>query len=336
MKNLVLASSSPQRRKLMKILGLPFIVSPSKAKEITRITKDCAHLVKTNALLKAQEVASRLQEGIVIGADTVVYSSKGRLILKPRDLQEAKKNLKELMARPHWVYSGVAVIDAKTGRKEVSVEKTKVFMTKLTDGQIDCYHKHVSPLDKAGGFDIEGKGALFIPRIEGCYFNVVGLPLAKLAEMLKKFGVNALFSCFLFLFSSVCRADAVSPQVCHLDNCVSVEVVSKVDDMERGLMFRTGLDQNKGMLFVFAIDDEYKFWMKNMHFNLDILWISHEGRIVYIGQNIPACSVDPCPVYDPGKIARYVLEINSGYAASHHWKLGDKLQITVIPAKAGT
>ena len=192
MKKLILASASPQRRKLMKILGLPFVVIPSQAQEITTITKGCAHLVKTNALLKAQEVAQRMKQGIIIGSDTVVLSSKGRLILKPRDLQEAKKNLKELMAHPHWVYSGVAIIDAKTGRQEIGVEKTKVFMTKLSDEAIGRYHKLVSPLDKAGGFDIEGKGALFIPRIEGCYFNVVGLPLAKLAAMLKKFGVHVL------------------------------------------------------------------------------------------------------------------------------------------------
>ena len=192
MKKIILASGSPQRRKLMKILGLPFTVCPSRAKEISDITKGCAHLVKTNALLKALDVAGRLRRGIVIGSDTVVYSSKGRLILKPRNLREAKANLKELMARPHWVYSGVAIVDARTGRKELGVEKTKVFMTKLTDAQIGRYHKFVSPLDKAGGFDIEGKGALFIGRIEGCYFNVVGLPLAKLASMLKKFGVNVL------------------------------------------------------------------------------------------------------------------------------------------------
>jgi len=192
MKKIILASASPQRRKLMKILGLPFIVRPSRAQEISTITKDCAHLVKVNALLKAQEVASRLGKGIVIGSDTVVYSSKGRLILKPRDLKEAKKNLKELMVAPHWVYSGVAVIDAATGRKVVDYEKTKVFMTSLSDGAIDRYHQLVPPLDKAGGFDIEGTGALFIPRIEGCYFNVVGLPLAKLSEMLKIFGVYAL------------------------------------------------------------------------------------------------------------------------------------------------
>jgi len=192
MKKIILASASPQRRNLMKILGIPFIVRPSRAKETSVITKDCAHLVKTNALLKAQEVALRLKEGIVIGSDTVVYSSKGRLILKPRDLKEAKKNLKELMAAPHWVYSGLAIIDAQTGRREIGFEKTKVFMTKLTDKEIDRYHRLVSPLDKAGGFDIEGTGALFIPRIEGCYFNVVGLPLAKLAAMLKNFGVKTL------------------------------------------------------------------------------------------------------------------------------------------------
>jgi len=192
MKKIILASASPQRRALMKILGLPFSVSPSRAAEKTRVTGGCAHLVQTNALRKALEVARRSRQGLVIGSDTVVYSSKKRLILKPRNLREAKKNLKELMAHPHWVYSGIAVVDAKTGQTEVGWEKTRVFMTKLSDKAIDRYHRFVSPLDKAGGFDIEGMGGLFIPRIEGCYFNVVGLPLSKLAEMLRKFGINVL------------------------------------------------------------------------------------------------------------------------------------------------
>ena len=106
-----------------------------------------------------------------------------------------------------------------------------------------------------------------------------------------------------------------------------MEVVSKQEDMERGLMYRSSLDQDKGMLFVFTNDDKYSFWMKNMHFNLDILWISLEGRIVFIGRNIPACTSDPCPVYVPDKEARYVLELNSGYTTSHHWKVGDKLDL---------
>ncbi len=192
MTKIILASASPQRRTLMKILGLPFTIKPSRAQEKTRITTNVVDLVKENAVIKAQEVANRLKSGLVIGCDTVVYSGQGRLILKPKDLSQAKKNLKELMAKPHYVYSGVAVVDVATGRTLVDYDKTKLFMRPLTDGAIDRYHSLVSPLDKAGGFDIEGKGGLFIPRIEGCYFNVVGLPLAKLAVMLEKFGVHVL------------------------------------------------------------------------------------------------------------------------------------------------
>jgi predicted Zn-dependent protease len=102
------------------------------------------------------------------------------------------------MSAPHWVYTGVALIDTSTGDTLVDYEKTKVFMTALDDKEIDRYHKEVPPMDKAGGFDIEGRGGLFIPRIEGCYFNVVGLPLAKLAQMLKKFGVHALMLAVMF------------------------------------------------------------------------------------------------------------------------------------------
>ena len=193
MKKLILASKSPQRRKLMKILGLPFtICSPGRVAEITRLSKGCAHLVQTNALSKARDVALRTRQGIVIASDTVVCSARGRLILKPKTIQEAKKNLKELMAKPHWVYSGLALIEVPGGHCELGWEKTKVFMTRLSDEAISRYYKFISPLDKAGGFDIEGRGALFIPRIEGCYFNVVGLPLAKLSAMLKKFGVHVL------------------------------------------------------------------------------------------------------------------------------------------------
>jgi septum formation protein len=191
-KRLVLASASPQRYKLMKIFGLPFTVKPSRAEEVMALTKGVAHLVEHNALLKAREVAGRVKNSIVIGSDTVVYSAKKRLILKPKDLGEAKKNLKELMAAPHWVYSGVAVIDADTGKTLVTHDKTKLYMTPMSDKAIDQYHRRVSPLDKAGGFDIEGLGGLFIPRIEGCYFNVVGLPLATLARMLKQFGIEVL------------------------------------------------------------------------------------------------------------------------------------------------
>jgi len=139
--------------------------------------------------------------------------------------------------------------------------------------------------------------------------------------------------CFLFLFSGIGFAGTIPPQVCHNGNCVAVEVVSKQDDMERGLMYRTGLSPDKGMLFVFTFDDAHQFWMKNMHFNLDILWISKELRIVYIGQNIPACLADPCPVYTPDQSARYVLELNNGYTNVHHWQVGDQLDLKGVLEK---
>ncbi|MDE2028868.1 MAG: Maf family protein, partial [Candidatus Omnitrophica bacterium] len=88
MKRIILASQSPQRRKLMKILGIPFEVRPARVEEVSRMTKGCAHLVKVNALLKAREVAGHYGDGLVIGTDTVVYLSKGRIVLKPKDLKE--------------------------------------------------------------------------------------------------------------------------------------------------------------------------------------------------------------------------------------------------------
>jgi septum formation protein len=191
-KPLILASASPQRRNLMNLLGIPYTIRPSKSDEIEKITTTCAQFVKDNATLKARAVAKQVKKGIVIGADTTVYVGGKTTIGKPADLKEAKKNLKLLMSHPHWVYTGVAVIDVETGREIIDYEKTKIFMTKLSDDAIDRYYRHMSPLDKAGGFDIEGKGSVFIRRIEGCYFNVVGLPIAKLASMLKKVGVTVL------------------------------------------------------------------------------------------------------------------------------------------------
>lgn len=186
-----LASASPQRRKLLKFAGVRFTVRPSHVPEEQKIRSTCADLVKHNALIKAEHLARQLKKGIVIGADTVVYAG-GRIIGKPKNLKEAKQVLKVLFSRPQWVYTGVAVINAGTGKRVVDYEKTRIFMHQLSDEEIDRYHGITSPLDKAGGFDIEGRGGLFINRIEGCYSNVIGLPMARLRVMLKKFGVSIL------------------------------------------------------------------------------------------------------------------------------------------------
>lgn len=191
-KKIILASASPQRKKLLQAAGVKFAVLPSHAQELHKITSNCAGLVKHNALVKARAVASHLKQGIVIGADTIVYAGHGRIIGKPRNLKEAKRILRILFSGPQWVYTGVAVIDVKKRKTIVDHERTKIYMHPLSSQEIDRYHFKTTPLDKAGGFDIEGRGGLFINRIEGCYSNVIGLPMAKLRLMLKRVGVSIL------------------------------------------------------------------------------------------------------------------------------------------------
>lgn len=189
---IILASASPQRRKLLQAAGIPFRVLPSHVDELHKVTSNCAALVKHNALLKARAVARKVKTGVVIGADTIVYAGHRQIIGKPKNLKDAKRILKLLFSGPQWVYTGLAVIDAATRKTLVDHEKTRIYMLRLTGKEIDRYHGLTSPLDKAGGFDIEGRGGLFIRRIEGCYSNVIGLPMAKLRLMLKKFGVSLL------------------------------------------------------------------------------------------------------------------------------------------------
>lgn len=190
MKNIILASGSAQRKKLLAMAGLTFTVKKSGVDELDKIKTTCAALVKDNALLKARDVASKVKKGLVIGADTVVFDGGKMLIGKPKDLADARRILRRMFAKPHWVYTGVVIIDAQTGKELVEHEKTKVFMHKLTRQEMDRYHASITPLDKAGGFDIEGRGGTFIHRIEGCYTNVIGLPMVKMRVMLKSFGVE--------------------------------------------------------------------------------------------------------------------------------------------------
>jgi MAF protein len=198
MRKIYLASDSKARKKLLTILGLKFKVISSQAKEKkTRGRLTYPELVKNNALNKAKGVAGKVDSGIIIAADTIVVQGN-KIFGKPKDLKTAKKMLKKLSEKPQWLYTGIAVIDKDKQKALVDCEKTKIFMDKLTDKEIDNYFRQVSPLDKAGSFDIQGKGAFFIRRIEGCFYNVVGLPLRKLYLMLKKLDVKI----FVFLLST--------------------------------------------------------------------------------------------------------------------------------------
>lgn len=199
MRKIYLASKSPARRKLLRTFGFKFKTIATDVKETGSKDKlSYPGLVKKNALKKARAAAEKVKNGIIIAADTITVQDKN-VFGKPGNLKEARAMLKRLSARPQWVYTGLAVIDRDKKKTLLAYEKTKVFMDKISGPEIRNYFQRVSPLDKAGSFDIQGKGAFFIRRIEGCFYNVVGLPLAKLSGMLKKLGLKVFSVLFCLL-----------------------------------------------------------------------------------------------------------------------------------------
>ncbi len=200
MRKIYLASNSKARKQLLKLFGFKFKVLASRVKEERRPGSSYVSLVKRNALSKARDVARRVKNGVIIAADTIMVQD-GKVFGKPKNLKDAYLMLKRLSSSPQWVYTGIAVIDKDKNKPKVDYEKTKVYMDKLSVREIKDYFKSVSPLDKAGSFDIQGKGAFFIRRIEGCFYNVVGLPLRKLYKMLKAIGVGIFAVAFCLILS---------------------------------------------------------------------------------------------------------------------------------------
>ena len=192
---LILASSSPRRRELIQMLGLPVLTMSSGADESHPPQLSPAEIVKTLSQRKAEEARAKLrpqgQQGIVIGADTVVVKNN-QILGKPKNEEEAKAMLKLLQGSKHEVYSGIACMDAEQGRMNLAHRQTQVWLKPLTDAQIQAYINSGEPMDKAGAYGIQGLGAVFVDRIEGCYFNVVGLSLSLLSEMLRDFGIEVL------------------------------------------------------------------------------------------------------------------------------------------------
>lgn len=191
-KKIILASRSKARAALLRQAGLIFTVVASNAPEETRLNgRPVGRVVVKNALAKAREVAGRHPDAVIIAADTVALAG-AKIIGKPRTVGAAARALKTLSRTPQWVYTGLAVIDGASGRTITACEKTKVRMRPLSDAEIRAYFRRVSPLDKAGSFDIQGLGGVFVDRVEGCFYNVVGLPLSRLARILSLLGMNIL------------------------------------------------------------------------------------------------------------------------------------------------
>ncbi len=182
MRKIILASKSRARQKLLRRLGFKFKVVESGVKENHIAKGKISNLVIGNALKKAKDVAARFDSGIIIAADTVVLVGK-KIIGKPKNIKDAFNTLKLLSRKPQWVYTGLAVIDIDNKKQYTVYEKTRVYMRPLKDAEIRDYFRQVSPLDKAGGFDIQGRGKMFVERVEGCFYNVVGLPIKKLMKL---------------------------------------------------------------------------------------------------------------------------------------------------------
>ena len=188
---IVLASSSPRRKELMEMLEVRNLeILPARGEEVPPEHASGPELVKALALAKAREVAARCGEGnIVVGADTVVWLD-GRPFGKPRSEEEAAAMLRRLSGDCHTVYTGVAVL--RGGEERVEYEESRVWFRELSEEEIARYIRTGEPMDKAGAYGAQGKGALFVRAIEGDFFNVMGLPLCRLGQMLKELGVELL------------------------------------------------------------------------------------------------------------------------------------------------
>ncbi len=189
MRKIILASLSPRRREILKKLRLPFTTEGSGHEEDLKLKLNPHDLAKHLALRKAEAVAKRHKNAIIIGADTIVVL-KGRVLGKPESAADARKMLGRLSGKAHTVITGFAIIDTKTGEKVSKACETRVHFRKLTAREIAEYVRTREPLDMAGSYAIQGMGGAFIKRIEGDYYTVVGLPLSILADELRKFGLQ--------------------------------------------------------------------------------------------------------------------------------------------------
>ena len=187
MPRLVLASASPRRRELLRALYPDFEVTPSEVDE-TLPPGPPAAAAALLALRKARAVAAGRGEGIVLGADTLVVVD-GEALGKPADAEDARRMLRRLRAREHHVVTGLAVVDAATGREATDAVVSRVHMADYPEAAIDAYVAGGEPLDKAGAYAIQGQGRALVERLDGSWSNVVGLPVAATRALLAGFGV---------------------------------------------------------------------------------------------------------------------------------------------------
>ncbi|MCE5287362.1 MAG: Maf family protein [Pelosinus sp.] len=188
---LILASASPRRVELLHQMGLEFKIVPSQIIEDNTLHMPPQELASWQAKAKAVDVASSQASGLVLGADTIVVLN-GHVYGKPQSPEMARNMLSDLAGKTHEVITGVALIDAENNTQWTDYAVTKVKMAAFADCEIERYVNTGEPLDKAGAYAIQEKGAMLVESITGCYTNVVGLPIPLVYKLLKNAGMNVL------------------------------------------------------------------------------------------------------------------------------------------------
>ena len=181
---LILASGSPRRRELLELMGLTYTVETRDVDE--NVSGRPSESVMEISRRKAAAVAARHSDSIIIAADTLVFADGA--LGKPHTPERAKEMLRSLAGNWHHVYTGITVINTRSGRILRNVDKTRVHLVPMTEQEIDAYVATGEPLDKAGAYGIQGMGGMFVDRIDGSYSNVVGLPMSMLRIMLAQVG----------------------------------------------------------------------------------------------------------------------------------------------------
>jgi septum formation protein len=189
MRRIILASASPRRKELLEKLGLKFEVDASNCEEEIDPVLGPDELVRRISITKAKAVAQRHQDAVIIAADTIGVIGK-KLLGKPHTADEAGKMLAKISGKSHEVITGFTILDTVTNKIMTGTVSTKVYIKKLTQQEIAAYVQTGEPLDKAGAYGIQGRGAVIVEKIEGDYYNVMGLPLSALTEALIEFGIS--------------------------------------------------------------------------------------------------------------------------------------------------
>ena len=190
MDTFILASGSPRSKDLLtQLIGSNFLMKESAYEEDNKLEMKPEELALHHSLNRAHDIKNTFNMGIIISADTlIVYRTK--VIGRPKNREDAIKILKRISGNSIEVITGLTVIDVDNGKEVQETETTKVKIKELTDEEIKDYVETGEPLDKAGAFCIEGKGVALVERIDGCYSNVMGLPLFKLSDILRRLGIN--------------------------------------------------------------------------------------------------------------------------------------------------